>query len=331
MGFRIDATCVVVGVSLFLLAGCGWSGDGDGSSGSTSGGLAAECWEACENIKEVCENSDPNSPNPFTDVSSCADSCAHDDSKNAREGANCLAGVEQCSEYATCYQQYYADNQSDDELGEQDVTRTISPIDDALCERKYIDCCSDMENATVFDDYDSFKSNTNRVVFECQKIERFPDYTAINKITRSINAGRIDFDDSAVSDCVDKAKALSCSDIELGRSFAPYFDDCSVFNPAVDIGGECLTDFDCRGGYCAGAKPSDGELGTCKKTGGDGESCADAGYKSSFDCEVGLQCADDTCAPALEGGKECTFDSECLSGWCKDDAGVCSDPTCNEK
>lgn len=184
----------------------------------------------------------------------------------------------------------------------------------------------------------------------------------VNTYEASIAAGRMEYDGSNVSTCLNRLRGASCAQIEGGLDSLLDCED--PFKPLVANGGGCSLDEECIQGVCSFADETAtegtclapvldgpcarrcGEFGgerTCFSTCGDeaglvcnganeGATCVaqevipGAGIGDSCEmnfCDEGFCNASQVCEAYRAGGQACTEDSQCDSFEC--DAGVCGD------
>ena len=169
------------------------------------------------------------------------------------------------------------------------------------------------------------------------------------RIQASVDAGRMTYDESALSGCRSAIGAATCSDLEAGEPAACK----AVLAGVVAVGDPCLRSEECASGWCkdggtcpflCAAKKADGEVcssdgectsDACNTTthlcvanapGAAGESC---GWGDA-ECQAGLYCRTQytpsyarICTVQSASGESCTSDAVCAPGLgCADD-GTC--------
>lgn len=159
----------------------------------------------------------------------------------------------------------------------------------------------------------------------------------------AVEAGRLSYDPVVGAQCLAAQNDPDCGYavpvVRAGMGVGPC---AGVFVGEVEVGGDCypastaVSDECAPGGYCVGQCPGecvavtppgddcedDTECGVgaycdsvCKDLPGVGEECDSR-------CEFGLSCltVTGTCATLREPGEECVEGSDCVSGYCEDDA-----------
>ncbi|MFE8604857.1 hypothetical protein [Archangium violaceum] len=220
---------------------------------------------------------------------------------------------------------------------------------EAVCE-KYVQC-------GVSHDEDSCKRN---------QLQGFIGQRGLTQYREDFRAGRIRYDATAASACLEKIRTSTCDVYPLhARLFMPGVGmsvDCRFLFGAVEDGepchgsGECGARSACTSenlfscGTCQprraegmpSASPSLCEEGlvysqsTCRKPLAEGESCADSSASGQLSCEQGLICDLDTqrCRrPTAQGeaceswGSGCHWTLTCIDGNCQPPRGEGADCT----
>lgn len=109
----------------------------------------------------------------------------------------------------------------------------------------------------------------------------------LNAATPALDAGRLVYDGTALSKCLDDYGNESCDMLRGLDSF-----DCpGLLVPQVAVGGACGISAECSDGYCDGSNDANDPVGDC--------------------------------VPKKQNGADCTDNAECVSGTCN--GGSCDD------
>jgi hypothetical protein len=127
------------------------------------------------------------------------------------------------------------------------------------------------------------------------------------RIQESLTGGRIAYDEGTSRACQSALEQVGCEDFVWSDEMPTRA--CWSFAGRVHPGGGCVEDAECAGGRCDFAN---GGIGTCRPTGGVGQSCARC-------CEAGLECSPEgLCVHPGDklAGARCGDGDECRSGRC---------------
>lgn len=131
------------------------------------------------------------------------------------------------------------------------------------------------------------------------------------EIQTSIDAGRVQYDAAAASECL---TTMTCGD--LGQPNRGPCGDIEI--PLVPVGGACERAAECIEGDCVGS--STGPR-TCELQPGVGEPCTGRSCADGARCDLSTG----TCVQVAPLGASCDGDSACESYACED--GVCAEST----
>ena len=140
----------------------------------------------------------------------------------------------------------------------------------------------------------------------------------IATMASSVADGSVAYDGQRAADCLAELAAMSCEAFGHDIGGARDMRACSPFVATLADGAACAWDEQCPSGYCSeqvcAAKPAQGDFCPVGV-------CADGLFCDSF--------GDATCKPQLADGADCTFDTDCGSGYCNwdigtGDTGICS-------
>jgi hypothetical protein len=159
-----------------------------------------------------------------------------------------------------------------------------------------------------------------------------PFFVLSDQALASIGAARVRYNGSNVKTCFDAIAAKSCDTTDdNGRVVVPQCQQ--VISGAVDAGGECWADIECKSTSCQGNGDSPCRVGTCV-----GEPVLPASpAQLGQSCYLGLGCAQglycdqfsSTCAMLKTAGTLCSSTNECEYGLGCAGTGTAG-PTCRE-
>ncbi|HEV8549048.1 MAG TPA: hypothetical protein VGQ57_08470 [Polyangiaceae bacterium] len=168
-------------------------------------------------------------------------------------------------------------------------------IDDApstvaveLCDKIY-ECCSADELMNI--------QGIGTTKSQCQLAVAVVITLEVNAVKPAIAAGRVAYDGSALSRCLDDYGSRSC---DLLRGIETF--ECEgLIVPQQAVGDDCGVTPECIDGYCAGSSNASNPVGKCAPTRENGADCASNAECQSAFCNTEGKCADPD-ASALCGG-----------------------------
>ena len=191
-----------------------------------------------------------------------------------------------------------------------------SPLAGALCPLLF-ECCSAGDLEEVFED----QSEPPADVAACATSLTPLLDEELSEIAEAVAGGRIGYDPARMAACLEVIPDGKCSSLSSLFDDLFSFPGCAPpFTALVEVGEDCLSNEECKTGYCPGR--INDEPGECAELPGEGEKC-------EFDCADGFTCdVDSTCVPQRADGEVCEGEDECLSGSCVD--GFCGEnPVCD--
>lgn len=188
--------------------------------------------------------------------------------------------------------------------------------------QKSFQCCTDTELMQEFKD---LSTNGQPITTEQQCEQALGALGAFvsQQYQASIAAGRVTYDEAAAGDCIATLKGLSCPEYAANQHDADLtLAGCMQFLvPAVDTGGTCSQDYECKTSNCA--FDSSGTSGTCQPMPTQGQDC-------TGNCASGSYCAFDAaqnktvCTSTKPDGASCLGNNECATGTCDSSTSTCA-------
>lgn len=200
---------------------------------------------------------------------------------------------------------------------------TVPPDASSFC-RKFIDASYSSITTCCPDDLNS------PIVLFLKEFSQFGVQPCADRITASVNHGRLSYDAAKEASCLQAVTTTSAQCPAKGPGAPKKSADCElVYRGLVPEGGSCDSDLECADGL-----PCQGN--TCKKaTTVAGGACAypdgdlDPGiFDERKRCIDGEDCDGDTCVAPAQEGDDCFSDYDCATGlYC---AGAIFNGTCEE-
>jgi hypothetical protein len=155
----------------------------------------------------------------------------------------------------------------------------------------------------------------------CLAVDEMVWQSNVDTVKADQAKGRVSYDQAAMGACLSTLYHETCAQWTAGLTHDEWCRE--AFTPMVAVGGACLVDVECVGGYCDGADTSAKPPmeGVCKARLADSAACT-----FSDKCSETQYC-DSTammCVPVKAGGTACGSDDECAYAHCNPDTMLCS-------